>query len=156
MISSSAVYSPVSPKGSATECDSSLEGDWMIFHFRLFKSILFLFIEFHYVFSISYLVLTCYVYYYCMYLIRFYHALFLFLRRISTVLSQGISHGMWLLAWKFLLFSSVLPFEYASSGYYYNDNEVTGVPRHGSGPRVLQKFSFEKSYCCLRMLSNLK
>ena len=39
----------------------------------------------------------------------------LFLRRISTVLSQGISHGMWLLAWEFLLFTSVLSFEYASS-----------------------------------------
>ena len=27
-----------------------------------------------------------------------------FLRRISTVLSQGISHGMWLFAWEFPLF----------------------------------------------------
>ena len=36
--------SPVSsvfPKGSVTGCDSSLGGGWMIFHFRVFKSILF-------------------------------------------------------------------------------------------------------------------
>ena len=37
----------------------------MIFNFRLFNSILFLLIEIHYTFSISYVVLTCYVYYYC-------------------------------------------------------------------------------------------
>ena len=50
-----------------------------------------------------------------LYLVRFSLALLLFLRRIPTVLSQGISHGMWLLAWEFLLFFSVLPFVYASS-----------------------------------------
>ena len=37
--------SPVSytifPKGSVTGCDSSLGGGWMIFRFRVFKSILF-------------------------------------------------------------------------------------------------------------------
>ena len=33
----------------------------------------------------------------------FLNALPLFIRRISTVLSQGISHGMWLRAWEFLL-----------------------------------------------------
>ena len=37
----SPVSSTVFPKGSVTGCDSSLRGGWMIFHFRLFKSILF-------------------------------------------------------------------------------------------------------------------
>ena len=31
----------VFPKGSVTGCDSSLGGGWIIFHFRLFKSILY-------------------------------------------------------------------------------------------------------------------
>ena len=33
--------SHVFPKGSVTGCDSLLGGGWMIFHFRVFKSILF-------------------------------------------------------------------------------------------------------------------
>ena len=37
----SPVSSTVFPKESVTGCDSSLGGGWMIFHFRLFKSILF-------------------------------------------------------------------------------------------------------------------
>ena len=37
----SSVSSTVFPKGSVTVCDFSLGGGWMIFHFRLFKSILF-------------------------------------------------------------------------------------------------------------------
>ena len=37
----SPVSSTVFPKGSVTGCDSSLGGGWMIFHFRVFKSILF-------------------------------------------------------------------------------------------------------------------
>ena len=40
-ISSSAIYSTVFPKLSVTGCDSSLGEGWMIFHFQLFKSILF-------------------------------------------------------------------------------------------------------------------
>ena len=42
-ISSSVVYSLSfpPPKGSVTGCDSSFEGGWMIFHLRLFNSILF-------------------------------------------------------------------------------------------------------------------
>ena len=32
--------STVIPEGSVTGCDSSLEGEWMLFHFRLFKAIL--------------------------------------------------------------------------------------------------------------------
>ena len=58
------------------------------------------------------------------YSIRFFHALLLFLCRISTVLSQGISYGMWLFAWKFLLFFSVrtsFRVHASFSGYnYYN------------------------------------
>ena len=37
----SPVSSTVFPKGSVTGCDSSLGGGRMIFHFRVFKSILF-------------------------------------------------------------------------------------------------------------------
>ena len=60
----SPVSSTVFPKGSVTGYNSSIGGGWMIFNFRLFKSI-FLLIEFHYAFSISYIVLTCSVYHYC-------------------------------------------------------------------------------------------
>ena len=62
---------------------------------------------------------------------RVLSALVLFLRRISTVLSQGISHGMRLLAWEFLLFKSILHFAflYLLSGYYYYDYVVIGVLR---------------------------
>ena len=110
----SCFFYTVFSKVSVTRCDSSHGGGIMIFHFRLFKSILFLFIEIHYAFSISYNVLTCNVYYYCIWY-GFITLFSCFFRRIFTVLSQGISHGMWLLAWEFLLFSSVLPFTYASS-----------------------------------------
>ena len=57
--------------------------------------------------------------------------LLLFLRRISTVLSQGISHGMWLLAWEFLSIKSVLHFAFLHllSGYYYYDYVVICVLR---------------------------
>ena len=49
-------------------------------------------------------------------LIRFQHALLLCLRRISTILSQGISHGVWLFAWLLLLFFRFCyPFAYGSS-----------------------------------------
>ena len=59
------------------------------------------------------------------------NALLLFLRRISTVLSQGISYGTWLLAWEFLLFKSILHFAFLHllSGYYYYDYVVIGVLR---------------------------
>ena len=55
-----------------------------------------------------------------LYLITFEHPLLLFHRRISTVLSQMISHGMWLLAWELLLSSSVYhcAFMHLHSGYY--------------------------------------
>ena len=39
--SPSPVFFTIFPKGSVTGCDSSLGGGWMIFHFQLFKSILF-------------------------------------------------------------------------------------------------------------------
>ena len=48
------------------------------------------------------------------YLIRSRLALLELLLWISTVLSQGISYPTRLLVWEFLLFSSVLPFTYAS------------------------------------------
>ena len=61
-------------------------------------------------------------------------ALLLFLRRISTVLSQGISHGMWLLAWEFLLIKSVLHFAFLhllsfyNNSKYYNNNPTSFDP----------------------------
>ena len=41
VISLSPVSSTVFPKVAVTGCDSSIGGGWMIFNFRLFKSILF-------------------------------------------------------------------------------------------------------------------
>ena len=66
-----------------------------------------------------------------LYLIGFLNALVLFFRRISTVFSQGISHGIRLLAWEFLLIKSVLHFTFLHllSGYYYYDYVVIGVLR---------------------------
>ena len=57
-------------------------------------------------FTIFYIVVTCYVYYYFI-LLGFVKTLLPFLCLISTVSSQGISHGMCLLAFEILLFSSV-------------------------------------------------
>ena len=66
-----------------------------------------------------------------LYLIGFEHALLLFLRKISTVLTQGISHGMWLLAWEILLIKSVLHFAFLHllSGSYYYDDVLIGMLR---------------------------
>ena len=46
-------------------------------------------------------------------------------------MSQGIGHGMWLLAWEFLLIKSVLHFAFLHllSGCYYYDYVVIGVLR---------------------------
>ena len=59
--------------------------------FRRSNIFYFLLNEFHCTFSISYI---------------YYHILFMkdFLCKISSVLSKVISHGMWLLAWEFLLY----------------------------------------------------
>ena len=130
MISSSAVYSTVFPQGSVTGWDSSFGGGWMIFDFRLFKSIFF-FVNwnssyfFHILYSTKMLCLLL------LYLIGFNALFSCFFRRISTVLFQGISHGMWLLDWEFLLLKNVLPFAflYLLSGYYYYDYVVIGVLR---------------------------
>ena len=118
------------PKGPVMGCDSSLGGGWMIFHFQVFKSILF-FVNWNslYFFQLLYstnmlcLLLLC--------LIGFQNNLLLFLRWIYTVLSQGISHGMWLLAWEFLLIKSVLHFAFLHllASYYYYDYVVIGVLR---------------------------
>ena len=115
---------------------------WIIFIFRLFKSILLFvnWISLHFLHLLYYYrVLTCYVYYYCIWL-RFKITHFLFFHSISSIFSQGISHGMWLLPWEFLLFFSVLHFAFMHlvSGYYYYVYVVIGV----RCPRGLQKFSF--------------
>ena len=62
-------------------------------------------------------------------MIGFQHALLLFLCRISTALSQWISHRMWLLAWEFLLIKCVLHFAFLHllSGCYYYDYVVIGA-----------------------------
>ena len=127
----------------------------------MFKAILFFLIQFHYSFSVSYNELKTYktncsvvlrrvsspfwcsnsrwfnhrlqnmLYLLLLYLIRFWHALLLFLRRISTVvLLQGINHGMWLQLWSFcyskVYFLSRMHFH---SGYYYYDYVVIDVLR---------------------------
>ena len=61
----SSVSTSVFTKGSVTGCDSTLGGGWVIFHFRVLKSILFFGNWISLYFSISYIVITCYVYYYC-------------------------------------------------------------------------------------------
>ena len=118
-------------QGISHGMDSSLRGGWMIFHFWLFKSILF-FVNwnslcfFHFLYSTNMLFLLL------LYSIGFNTLdLLLFLRRISTVLSQVISYGMWLLALEFLLFKSVLHFTFLHllSGYYYYDYVVICVLR---------------------------
>ena len=104
------------------------EGGWF-FIFDYSSPFCFLLIEIYYTFSISYLVLTCYVYYYCIWWV---------LTRSSPVSSQDFycslprdSHRMWLLAWEFLLIKSVLHFAFLHllSGYYYYDYVVIGVLR---------------------------
>ena len=91
------LFYSLSPRDQSRDVTPRLGGGWMIFHFRLFKSILF-FVKwislffFHLLYSTNMFCLLL------LYMIRFKHALFLFLRGISTVLFQGISHGMWLLA----------------------------------------------------------
>ena len=129
MISLSPVSSTVFPKGSVTGCDSSVGGGWTIFHFLLFKSILF-FVNWNSYFF-HFLNMTNMLCLLLLYLTWFY-ALLLFLRRISTVLSQGTSHGVWQIAWEFLLIKSVLYFAFflhLLSGYYYYDYVVIGVLR---------------------------
>ena len=75
--------------------------DWSSFCFWLLNCAL----------SISYFVLTCYVYYY--FILFGFNTLFsCFFCKNSTVLSQGICHGMWLFSWEFLLFSSSLHFAF--------------------------------------------
>ena len=65
----SPVSSTVFPKGSVTGCVWLLAwGGWMdgwCFIFEYSSPFCFLLIQIHYAFSISYIVLTCYVYYYC-------------------------------------------------------------------------------------------
>ena len=106
----SSVSATLFPKGSVTGCD---------FWFLIFdcSSLFFLLIEFHYAFSISYIELTCSVYYHCIWL--GFNTLFSCFFPGFTVLSQGISHGIWLLAWEFLLFSSVLLMNLYSLDYSY-------------------------------------
>ena len=97
------------PKGSVTGCDWSLGGGWRIFHFQLFESILF-FVKWSSLYFFLLLYSTNMLCLLLLYLIGFQHALLLFLRRISTVLSHGNSHGMWLLTWEFISIKSVLHF----------------------------------------------
>ena len=113
MITSSYVSSTVFPRGSVTGCDSSLGGGWMIFHFRLLSRFCFLLIEFHYAFSISYTVLTCYVYYCCIWL-GFYPLFSCFFAVFLLFSSKGSVTGCDSSLGSFVILT-VLPFSHASS-----------------------------------------
>ena len=107
VISSFHVSFNVFTKESVTGCDSSLGGGWTIFQFQLCKSILF-FVNwislclFHLLYCIA---LT--FYFYCIWL-SFNTLLFCFFDEFLLFFSLGISHGMWLHPWEFLLVKSVL------------------------------------------------
>ena len=130
MISSSAVYSTVFSKGSVTGCDSLLGVGWTIFHFRLFKSFCFLLIEYNHIFfSISYIVLTCYVYYYCVLLgfntlFSCFFAGFILFSPKGSVTGCDSSLGSFCHSPVYFLLRMHL-----HSGYYYYDNVVVGVLR---------------------------
>ena len=66
----SPVSSSVFPKGSVTGCDSSLGGGWMIFHFGVFKSILF-FVNWNSLYFFQLLYITNMLCLLLLYLIRF-------------------------------------------------------------------------------------
>ena len=95
-----------SPKGSVTGCDLAWRRVDDFSFFDCFSKFYFLLFEFHYAFSISDIVQTCYVYYYCIWLLNTICSCFF----SRLLFSPRISHGLWLLAWEFLLFSSVLHF----------------------------------------------
>ena len=129
-IVSSAVYSTVFPKESVTGCDSSLGGGWMIFHFRLFQvPFVFLLIEFHYFFFISYIVLTRFVYYYCIWLdfntlfSYFFPGFLLFSAKGSVT---GCDFRLGSFCYSSVYFLSGM---HLHSGYYYYDYVVIGVLR---------------------------
>ena len=117
-------------------------GDCGWFFIFDYSSPFFLVIEIRYTLSISYIVLTCYVYYYCIWFgfntlfSCFFARVLLFSRNVSVM------HGMWLLASEFLLIKSVLHFAFMNphSGCYYYDFVVIGVLRPSRG---LQKFTVE-------------
>ena len=118
------------PRDQSRDVTNGLGKGWWFFIFRVFKSILF-FVNWNslYVFQLLYSTnMLCLL---LLYLIWFLNTLLLFFRRISTVRSQGINHGMWPLAWAFLLIKSVLHFAFLHllSGYDYCDYVVIGVLR---------------------------
>ena len=106
------------------------EGGWF-FIFEYSSPFCFLLIEIHYTFSNSYIVLTCYIYYYCIWwgfktLFSCFFAGFLLFSPKGLVTGCDSS-----LAWEFLLFKSVLHFAFLHllSGYYYYGYVVIGVLR---------------------------
>ena len=109
-------------------------------------------------FSNSYIVLTRYVYYYCIW----YDFKMLF-----PHFFVGDRHGMWLLALEFLLIKSVFHFAFLQllSGYYYYDYVVIGVLRPSWFTKILfwiglllskevKQLKIKIIYCCsLRLWS---
>ena len=65
VLSSSAVYSTVFPKGSVKGCDVTPRVGGWFFILDCSSPFCFLLIEFHYTFFYLLFRLTCYVYYYC-------------------------------------------------------------------------------------------
>ena len=104
-----------SQRDQSRDVTPRLGEDGWFFIFDCSRPFCFLLIEFHYVIFISYIVLTGYVYYYCI-LLMFNKPFSCFFAGFLLFSPKGsCSHGMWLLAWEFLLFSSALPLAYASS-----------------------------------------
>ena len=146
MISLSAVYSSVFPKGSITGCDhrvgydSSLVGVWIIFFLDCSSPFCFLLIEFHSgFFPISYIVLI--YYYYCI------------LLGFNTLFSHFFT--------EFLLFSpngSVTGCDSSLGSFCYSPVYFLSRMHLHSGYVVIgvlrslwfTDFSFEYAYCCLR------
>ena len=148
MISSSPVSSTVFPKWSVTGCDSSLGGGWMIFHFRLFNFFFVNSISLC-VFSICYIVLTCYVYYYCIWLS--FNTLFsCFLALFLLFSPKGSVTGRYSMLGSFcyspVYFVSLM---HLHSGYYYYDYVVIVCKFY-----VKMKFSIESHLLRLMRLNH--
>ena len=139
MISSSAVYSTVFSQGISHGMWLLAWREWMIFHFRLFKSILFCVHLISSCFSISYIVLTCYVYYYCIWfgfntLFSCSFAGFLLFSPKGSV--TDVTPRMGIFCYSPLYFLSRMHLRSGYCYYYY-------VQWVCWGPRGLQKLSFE-------------
>ena len=69
-------------------------------------------------------------------LIRFYDSILLFIRRIFSLFSQGISHGM-SSRLEFVILQCISFRNRALSGYYYSDYVIIGVLRPSRFTEIL-------------------